>query len=55
MGLIKEPRGIDFLIQSEPWTKKELAEFRKLMKGQKAKRVKKGLQMKKNLTKKSYV
>lgn len=37
MGLIKEPKDIDFLIKSEPWTTKELADFRKLMKKLKAK------------------
>ena len=40
MGLIREPKEVDFLIQSEPWTEKELADFRKLIKEQKAKRAK---------------
>jgi len=31
MGLIKEPRDIDFTVKSEPWTEEELADFRKLM------------------------
>ena len=31
MGLIKEPKNIDFTIQSEPWTEEELKEFRELM------------------------
>lgn len=31
MGLIKEPKNIDFSMKSEPWTDKELIEFRKLM------------------------
>ena len=31
MGLIKEPINIDFSTQSEPWTEKELAEFRQIM------------------------
>ena len=50
MGLIKEPREVDFLIQSEPWTDKELADFRKLMANQKAKRNKASL----NKEKKHY-
>ena len=28
MGLIREPKDIDFIIQSEPWTEQELADFR---------------------------
>jgi hypothetical protein len=35
MGLIKEPKEIDFLIQSEPWSESELADFRKIMSRQK--------------------
>jgi hypothetical protein len=31
MGLIREPKDIDFSVQSKPWTKKELQDFRKLM------------------------
>lgn len=38
MGIIKEPKDIDFIIKSEPWTDKELEDFRKLMKEQKAKK-----------------
>ena len=37
MGLIREPKNIDFTVQSEPWTKAELADFRKLMTELKAK------------------
>jgi hypothetical protein len=37
MGLIKEPKNIDFSTKSEPWTEKELADFRKLMQEIKAK------------------
>ena len=40
MGLIKEPKDVDFSIQSEPWTEKELADFRKLMHKIKAKNAK---------------
>lgn len=40
MGLIKEPREVDFIIQSEPWSNKELSDFRKLMSEQKSKRTK---------------
>lgn len=31
MGLIKEPKEVDFSTKSEPWTEKELIDFRKLM------------------------
>jgi len=37
MGPIKEPKDIDSFIKSEPWTDKELADFRKLMKNLKEK------------------
>lgn len=32
MGLIREPKDIDFTVKSEPWTEEELSDFRKLMK-----------------------
>jgi hypothetical protein len=32
MGLIKEPKNVDFTVQSEPWTEEELTDFRKIMK-----------------------
>jgi hypothetical protein len=31
MGLIKEPKSVDFSTHSEPWTEEELKEFRILM------------------------
>ena len=31
MGLIKEPKHIDFSTKSKPWTEQELSDFRKLM------------------------
>ena len=31
MKPIKEPENIDFSKKSEPWTEKELSEFRKIM------------------------
>jgi len=37
MGLIKEPKNVDFSVQSEPWTEEELKDFRKLMTEMKAK------------------
>ena len=40
MGLIREPKGVDFTIKSEPWTKEELRKFREIMKQQKEKRAK---------------
>lgn len=31
MGLIREPKNVDFTKQSKPWTEEELRDFRKLM------------------------
>lgn len=39
-GLIKEPKSIDLSTKSEPWTEKELADFRKIMLGIKDKNAK---------------
>lgn len=36
MAIVKEPKGIDFVVKSEPWSDEELIEFRKLMKKQKS-------------------
>ena len=36
MSIVKEPKGVDFLVKSEPWTDQELSDFRKLMKKQKS-------------------
>jgi hypothetical protein len=40
MGLIKEPKAIDFSTKSEPWTEKELFDFRKIIIEIKAKNAK---------------
>lgn len=37
MGLIREPKNVDFTVKSEPWTALELLDFRKLMNEIKAK------------------
>ncbi len=39
MGLIKEPLNVDFSTKSEPWTEKELSDFRKILEKIKAKNV----------------
>lgn len=31
MKLAKEPKEVDFVIKSEPWSKKDLADFRELI------------------------
>ena len=36
MAIVKEPKGVDFVVKSEPWTNKELKEFRKVMEKQKS-------------------
>jgi hypothetical protein len=46
MGLIKEPKEIDFTVQSEPWTEEELFDFRKLMNELKSKNSTKSIQLK---------
>ncbi len=48
MGLIREPKNVDFIIKSEPWTKEELKKFREIMKQQRERRAK----LKLSLTKK---
>jgi hypothetical protein len=40
MGLIREPKNVDFTVQSEPWTEEELRDFRKLMSELKVKNAK---------------
>jgi hypothetical protein len=47
MGLIKEPKNVDFTVQSEPWSEEELRDFRKLMDVLKAKNVKRKLRVSK--------
>ena len=36
MGLIREPRDVDFYIQSKPWTEEELKKFSEIIKKSKA-------------------
>lgn len=36
MAIIKEPKGIDFVVKSQPWSDEELKEFRKIMAKQKS-------------------
>jgi len=36
MSIVKEPKGVDFVVKSEPWSDEELKEFRKLMKKKKS-------------------
>jgi hypothetical protein len=55
MGLIKEPRDVDFTVKSEPWTEEELADFRKLMKEIKSKKNKLRLPLTKSIRKKDLV
>ena len=40
MGLIREPKNVDFIIKSKPWTKEELMQFREIMKKQRDRRAK---------------
>jgi len=47
MGLIREPKNVDFTVQSKPWTEEELRDFRKLMTELKAKNAKRRLHFKK--------
>lgn len=36
MAIVKEPKGVDFVVKSDPWTDEELKEFRKVMEKQKS-------------------
>lgn len=49
MGLIREPKNVDFIIKSEPWTREELKQFREIMKKQRERKAK----LKSQVTKKS--
>lgn len=40
MGLIREPKNVDFIIKSEPWTKDELKQLRAIMKNQSERKAK---------------
>jgi hypothetical protein len=44
IGLIREPKNVDFTVQSIPWTEEELTDFRKLMTELKAKNVRQNFQ-----------
>lgn len=50
MGLIKEPINIDLSTKSEPWSEKELSDFRKLMIDIKSNNAKKAFRVVKNAT-----
>lgn len=52
MGLIREPKNVDFTVQSKPWTKEELSDFRKLMAELKAKNAVKKIRVKSKKKKK---
>lgn len=41
MGLIREPKNVDFTFESKPWTEVELRDFRKLMTELKSKKLNK--------------
>jgi hypothetical protein len=43
MGLIKEPRNVDFYVIDKVWTAKELKEFRIIIQEQKNQSIKKKL------------
>lgn len=51
MGLIREPKDIDFTVESKPWTEIELHDFRKLMAELKEKNRVKKLKTKKSIKK----
>ncbi len=50
MGLIREPKNIDFTVNSKPWTEDELRDFRKLMNDLKTKSRKKTVIKKRKAT-----
>jgi hypothetical protein len=36
MAIIKEPKGVDFVVNSQPWSEEELKEFKELIKRRKS-------------------
>jgi hypothetical protein len=54
MGLIKEPKSIDLTINSKPWTKEELAEFRAIIQKRKEAKAKKNSKASKTSKKKQW-
>lgn len=52
MGLIREPKNVDFYVIDKPWSKKELKEFSELIK-QRKEQLKKAVQRKAARTKRS--
>ena len=46
MGLIREPKNVDFIIKSEPWAKVELKMLREIMKQQRERRAKTNVRLK---------
>ncbi|CAN5243752.1 hypothetical protein BH09BAC3_BH09BAC3_24500 [soil metagenome] len=40
MRLIREPKNVDLIIKSEPWTKDKLKQFREIMKKQRERKAK---------------
>lgn len=54
MGLIREPKNIDLIINSKPWTEEELAEFRTIIKKRREAKIKRKLRASKNSTKKHW-
>jgi hypothetical protein len=52
MGLIKEPKNVDFYVIDKPWSEAELIDFRKVIKELKAKKIiKKEVKQKENSSK----
>ena len=54
MGLIREPKNVDFSMKSEPWNEKDLAEFRVLMNELKAKKAKRLVKKRSEKVKKKH-
>ncbi len=52
MGLIKEPKNVDLIINSKPWTEEELTEFRAIIKKRKEAKAKRKLRASKTSTRK---
>ncbi|MEJ7677829.1 MAG: hypothetical protein WKG06_08175 [Segetibacter sp.] len=55
MGLIKEPKNIDLIINSKPWTEEELAEFGLIIQKRKEAKAKKNSKVSKTLKKRHRV
>jgi hypothetical protein len=54
MGFIREPKNVDLIINSKPWTEEKLAEFSAIIKKRKEAKIKRKLRASKRSTRKHW-